>query len=157
MSYRAPIVDAAGLASVRRHMRAAAYAPGGVSWEKLFRVYDHNNDGKLRWEDFRSAVRHHGGGATTSMSDAQLVAIFHAADVDGDGLLSAQEFAQWASQGIVEPPAATPARSTATRVTTPYVQPRRAAPSVPAIGGLTQTLVARRTHAPGGGSFPVTL
>ena len=86
---------------LRTKLRAAAYAQGGIDWEKLFHHYDRDNKGTLDYVEFRSAVRRDGKMNATTLHDKDLQLIFQKVDYDESGEIDLQEFTAWlhASKG----------------------------------------------------------
>ena len=83
------------LRTLKQKLRAAAYAVGGVDFAKLFRHYDRDNSGMLKFEEFRSALRRDGKIDPKMMSDAELMRMFCLVDVDAGGLIDRHEFSAW--------------------------------------------------------------
>ena len=54
-----PVTDEK-LEKIRKKFKAAAYAKGGINWNKLFDHYDRDNSGALSLDEFRRAVRKDG-------------------------------------------------------------------------------------------------
>ena len=86
--------DAMG-GSLKRRFRAASYRLGGQDWEFLFHTYDRNNDGGLSFAEFLHATRRDAMINPGLLSDTQLEDIFNRIDIDGDCLVSCEEFMKW--------------------------------------------------------------
>ena len=51
------IGGAADAALLRQRLASAAYTDGGVSWDKLFKLFDRDNNGVLTFEEFNRSLR----------------------------------------------------------------------------------------------------
>ena len=87
---------------IRSKLRAAAYAQGGIDWEKLFHHYDRDNKGTLDYVEFRSAVRRDGKMNATTLHDKDVQFIFHSVDYDGSGEIDLQEFTAWLEENDID-------------------------------------------------------
>lgn len=80
------------LEKLRTRLKSLSYGMGrGQNPWKLFSRYDRDNDGSLTLDEFTNAVRKDGQMNAATMSDKELVRLFRAVDVDGNGSIDIQE------------------------------------------------------------------
>ena len=79
------------LSMLRQQLKSLSYGSGGQDPHKLFTMYDRDNSGLLDVKEFSNAVRKGGRVTERQMSDADLTALFRAADTDGNGQVDIEE------------------------------------------------------------------
>ena len=80
---------------IRQKLRAQAYGPNGVNWNKLFHFYDRDNSGALQFNEFKNAVRKDGKMNQQLLSDRGLQFLFDRVDKDKGGTIEIAEFIRW--------------------------------------------------------------
>ena len=82
---------------VRRKLRAAAYTNRGVDWEKLFKFYNSSRSGtgEIGLVEFRRLLRNDAKISVSQLSDVNVKSLFNSVDLDGSGMIDADEFMTW--------------------------------------------------------------
>lgn len=113
---------------VRYKLRAAAYTHRGVDWERLFLFYSSskrpapaaaptndtqnatdtivtdsdNIEAEIGLFEFRRLLRNDAKIPVSQLSDVDIKALFHSVDLDGSGMIDAEEFMAWVQGGDKE-------------------------------------------------------
>ena len=82
---------------IRQKLKVAASGSKGVNWRKLFRFYDSDNSGALRFEEFKHAIRTDGNMPSRELGDKDLRFLFNRIDEDAGGEIEIEEFMVWLS------------------------------------------------------------
>ena len=128
--------DPAVVSRLRYALRGAAYTVGGVSWPKLFRHHDRNNNGVIELDEFRSAIRRSARISPAALPEGDVLRLFCLADVDGSGTVAVDEFVEWAEQPTDPSRLRAAAAAAAGRVAEHDASPRSASPRASSgIGG----------------------
>lgn len=103
------ILDPEQAQELKQKMTAAAYAPGGVNWQKLFSYYDRDCSGSLYFEEFRKLIRKDAKITETTISNRRLECLFKSLDVDNCGCVDFVDLVLWldpAKQSPISSPVA---------------------------------------------------
>jgi len=82
-------------ATLRQHLKAAAYTSAGVDWLKFHHNMDLDNSGGLSLEEFRHLIRTSGKVSAADFSDELVARVFASVDSNGDGQVGVSEFIAW--------------------------------------------------------------
>ena len=107
-------MTAAEARQVRYKLRAAAYTHRGVDWERLFLFYNSSKkrpaegadllggtesggtaEAEIGLFEFRRLLRNDAKIPVSQLSDVDIKSLFHSVDLDGSGMIDAEEFMSW--------------------------------------------------------------
>jgi hypothetical protein len=101
------------LSKVRHKLMEASYALGGRDYGRLFQRLDHNHDGELDHDEFKSFLRRVLKVPPIDMPDKDVTTLFAFMDKNGDGSITQEEFMEFANGALTQvyfSPARSPTR-----------------------------------------------